>query len=202
MTTPVMIVDDDPAIRDSLVFLFRSRGVAATAWDSAEAFLASGHAERTGCLVLDVRMEGMSGLQLFDRLQAFEVRPEVVFLTGHADVPMAVEALKKGAADFVEKPFNTNELVDRVLAVLERLKARLAERSAEGEERRRREERLSCLSPREREVLDRVVTGAPNKVIAHDLGITERTVEVHRARVLEKMKVRNAVELARLMGRG
>lgn len=201
MDSAVMIVDDDPAIRDSLVFLFRSRGVAATAWPSAEAFLASGAAGRPGCLVLDVRMDGMSGLQLFDRLKAQPERPEVVFLTGHADVPMAVEALKKGAADFVEKPFNDNELVDRVLAVLARLAARLAARSAEGEERRRREERLACLSPREREVLERVVTGAPNKVIAHELGITERTVEVHRARVLDKMKVRNAVELARLMGR-
>jgi two-component system response regulator DctR len=192
----VHVVDDDEAIRDALAWLLRSRGLTARAWPSAEAFLEAWTPELTGCLVLDVRMGGMSGVELFDRLLALGCRVPVIFLTGHGDVPLAVSALKRGAFDFVEKPFNDNQLVDRVVEAL-----------AADEARRRASEseaglasRLALLSPREREVMELVLAGEPNKAIADQLQIAVRTVEVHRSRVFEKMGVRGAVELARLLG--
>ncbi len=194
-TDTVFIVDDDEAIRDALIWLFQSRGVAARAFASAEAFLAAWRPELAGCLLLDIRMGGMSGIELFDRLRAAAARLPVIFLTGHGDVPMAVAALKKGARDFVEKPFNDNELVDRVLEALA------------WDTRRRQDEagsaslaaRLAGLSRRERQVMDKVLAGKMNKVIADDLGVTMRTVEVHRAHVFAKMGVKTAVELAQLL---
>jgi two-component system response regulator DctR len=191
----VHIVDDDPAIRDSLVWLFESRGLRTTTWSSGEALLEGPWADLDGCLVLDIRMEGIGGLELFDRLKARGCRLPIIFLTGHGDVPMAVEALKKGARDFLEKPFNGNELVDRVLAVLD------AEADARERDRLRAaiEERLAALSGREREVMTLMLAGKMNKVIADELGITIRTVEVHRARIFEKTGVRSAVELANLV---
>ncbi len=191
----VHVVDDDDAIRDALSWLLRSRGVPARSWPSAEAFLADCTGEMQGCIVLDVRMEGMSGVELFERLQARRCRLPVIFLTGHGDVPLAVAALKKGAFDFVEKPFNDNDLVDRILAAM----------SHEESLRRAREReegvtaRLAELTPRERQVMERVLAGDYNKTIADALGIAVRTVEVHRARIFEKMGVRSAVELARLV---
>ena len=194
-TECVFIVDDDEAIRDALSWLFRSRGVLARAFASAEDFLAEWSAGMVGCLLLDIRMGGMSGLDLFDRLQEVSITMPVIFLTGHGDVPMAVSALKKGALDFVEKPFNDNELVDRVIEAL-----------ALAAERRQRDagsagiaSRLATLTARERQVMDLVLAGKLNKVIADDLGITMRTVEVHRAHVFEKMGVKTAVELAQLL---
>jgi two-component system response regulator DctR len=191
----VHVVDDDDAIRDALAWLLRSRGLTARTWPSAEAFLAEWSDGTSGCLVLDVRMDGMSGVELFDRLLALGARLPVLFLTGHGDVPLAVAALKKGAFDFVEKPFNDNDLVDRILAAL----------SHDALQRRRRESeatvaaRLAALTARERQVMERVLAGDYNKTIADALGIAIRTVEVHRARIFEKMGVRSAVELSQLL---
>lgn len=191
----VYVVDDDDAIRDALSWLLRSRGVPARCWDSAEAFLADYSDEMRGCLVLDVRMDGMSGVELFDQLLARQSRLPVIFLTGHGDVPLAVAALKKGAFDFVEKPFNDNELVDRIVAAV---------RQEESVRRKLETEasvaaRLAELTSRERQVMERVLAGDYNKTIADALGIAVRTVEVHRARIFEKMGVRSAVELAQLL---
>jgi two-component system response regulator DctR len=191
----VHVVDDDDAIRDALGWLLRSRGVTARTWPSAEAFLAEYGEDTRGCLVLDVRMQGMSGVELYDALLARGCRLPVIFLTGHGDVPLAVAALKKGAFDFVEKPFNDNDLVDRIVAAM---------RHDEGQRARLESEasvaaRLAELTPREREVMERILAGDYNKNIADVLGIAVRTVEVHRARIFEKMGVRSAVELAQLL---
>lgn len=191
----VHVVDDDDAIRDALSWLLRSRGVPARTWPSAEAFLAEYSDGMRGCVVLDVRMDGMSGVELFEHLLARGSRLPVIFLTGHGDVPLAVAALKKGAFDFVEKPFNDNDLVDRIVAGIRqdevlREKARTEASVAA---------RLAELTPRERQVMERVLAGDYNKTIADALGIAVRTVEVHRARIFEKMGVRSAVELAQLL---
>lgn len=188
------IVDDDEAIRDALTWLFKSRHVASHAWPSAEAFLADWREDLRGCLVLDVRMGGMSGLQLFDLLCERGSRLPVIFLSGHGDIPLAVAAVKKGAFDFVEKPFNDNELVDRVIRAMQSDAARKA--AAPGAAVATR---LAQLTPREREVMERILAGKYNKVIADELSIAMRTVEVHRARIFEKMGVRSAVELAQLL---
>ncbi|MCF4165640.1 response regulator [Zavarzinia compransoris] len=192
----VHIVDDDPAIRDALGFLLRSRGVRSTAWDDGAAFLDGAPAPEVACVILDVRMDGLSGLEVFDILRERGVDLPVIFLTGHADVPLAVEALKKGAFDFVEKPFNDNQLVDTVIAALERAAA--ARRH--NRDRDLLAARMASLTPREREVLQCLVEGRLNKQIADHLGVSMRTVEVHRARVFEKMGVRNAVELVAQVG--
>ena len=196
MAEPIVhVVDDDDAIRDALAWLLRSRGVAARTWPSAEAFLAGCSDAMRGCIVLDVRMEGMSGVELFDHLLAHGNRLPVIFLTGHGDVPLAVAALKKGAFDFVEKPFNDNDLVDRIVAAVRH--------DASEQERLESEAsvaaRLAGLTARERQVMERVLAGDYNKTIADALGIAVRTVEVHRARIFEKMGVRSAVELAQLL---
>lgn len=191
----VHVIDDDDAIRDALGWLLRSRGVPARSWASAEAFLAEYSGEMRGCVVLDVRMEGMSGVELFDHLLARGSRLPVIFLTGHGDVPLAVAALKKGAFDFVEKPFNDNDLVDRIVAAVrhdESLRQKLETEASVAA-------RLAELTPRERQVMERVLAGDYNKMIADALGIAVRTVEVHRARIFEKMGVRSAVELAQLL---
>lgn len=192
MNSQAYLVDDDDAIRDALTWLLRSRGIQSQCWDSAEAFLADYRAEMSGCLILDMRMVGMTGLELFDRLLERGCAMPVIFLTGHADVPLAVAALKRGAFDFIEKPFNDNELADRVIQALQ-LEGHRRSRSAD---RLRIEERLATLTEREREVMARILAGKLNKVIADELQIAMRTVEVHRARIFEKMGVRSAVELA------
>ncbi len=188
-------VDDDEPIRDALVWLFQSRRVPTAVFASAEEFLAAQDHRWTGCLLLDIRMDGMSGLELFDRLGELGCILPVIFLTGHGDVPVAVAALKKGARDFVEKPFNDNDLVDRVIEAL----AADADRRSREEDRSSVNSRLADLSGREREVMDRVLAGKLNKQIADELGIAMRTVEVHRANVFTKMGVRTAVELAGLL---
>ena len=193
----VMIVDDDEAIRDALAWLLKSRGLTARTWPSAEAFLADWTEGLRGCVVLDVRMEGMSGVELFERLRALGSHLPVIFLTGHGDVPLAVSALKRGAFDFVEKPFNDNDLVDRIVAAMAQDEAgRRASESAAGVAGR-----LASLTDRERQVMERVLAGDFNKQIADALGIAIRTVEVHRSRLFEKMGVRSAVELAQLLAR-
>ncbi|MCE6952586.1 response regulator transcription factor [Cereibacter sphaeroides] len=195
MTGCVHIIDDDEAIRDSLSFLFASRGLRATAWASGEDFLAALPQPDCACIVLDVRMGGLSGPDTFDRLRATGCRAPVIFLTGHADVPVAVRALKAGAFDFVEKPFNDNAIVDLVLAAIESHTARTAELGA----RQDVERRLATLSAREEEVLRLMLQGRLNKQIADTLGIAMRTVELHRSRLIAKMGARNAVELAALL---
>jgi two-component system response regulator DctR len=191
----VHIVDDDEAIRDALSWLLRSRGVKARAWGSAEGFLAEWSEAMRGCLVLDVRMDGMSGVELFEQLLAQGSRLPVIFLTGHGDVPLAVTALKKGAFDFVEKPFNDNDLVDRIVAAMRHDDSQRERLESEASVAAR----LAELTPRERQVMVRVLAGDYNKTIADALGIAVRTVEVHRARIFEKMGVRSAVELAQLL---
>ncbi len=192
----VHVVDDDGAIRDALAWLLGSRGLSSRTWPSAEAFLAGHDPAAPGCLVLDIRMDGMSGIELFDALAAAGSPLPVIFLTGHGDVPLAVAALKKGAFDFVEKPFNDNQLVDLVFEALRRDLAGRSEKAAGAG----LAARLASLTAREREVMELVLRGEPNKAIADELGLATRTVEVHRARLFEKMGVRSAVELARVLG--
>jgi len=188
------LVDDDEAIRDALTWLLRSRGISARAWDSAEDFLTDYRPDMAGCLILDLRMRAMTGLELFDRLLALGCTLPVIFLTGHGDVPQAVQALKRGAFDFLEKPFNDNELADRVIEAL----ALDARRRARGQQSSAVQERLERLTAREQQVMRGILDGKLNKVIADELGIAMRTVEVHRAHIFEKMGVKSAVELAHL----
>lgn len=195
MTQFAYIVDDDEAIRDSLSWLMQSRDIASQTYPSAEAFLAVWDETFAGCIVLDIRMEEMSGNELFDRLIERGCQLPVIFLTGHGDVPLAVSTLKNGAFDFLEKPFNDNQLVDRVMEAL-RLdeERRLAAASADSINRR-----LAQLTPRERQVMERILAGKLNKVIADELKVCMRTVEVHRASLFEKMGVKTAVELAQVV---
>ncbi|NJM82362.1 MAG: response regulator transcription factor [Tabrizicola sp.] len=188
----VHIVDDDAGIRDALSWLLASRGLAAVEWPSGEAILAALPLEDCACIILDVRMMGSSGPEVFDQLRARGCLAPVIFLTGHADVPVAVHALKAGAFDFIEKPFNDNQIVDVVLAAM----ATHAARQADAAQRRDLSDRLAALSPRETEVMRLMLTGSLNKQIADTLGIAVRTVEVHRSRILTKMGVRTAMELA------
>ncbi|WP_313951502.1 response regulator transcription factor [Accumulibacter sp.] len=195
MNPHAYLVDDDDAIRDSLGWLLESRGVACLSYPSAEDFLAAWNPSLTGCVLLDIRMDGMSGPELFNLLCERGSTLPVIFLTGHGDVPMAVSALKQGAFDFVEKPCNDNELVNRVIEAL-KLDAnqRLAASDADSVNAS-----TSRLTTRERQVMERVLAGTLNKVIADELQISMRTVEVHRANLFEKMGVRTAVELAQLL---
>jgi len=196
----VYLVDDEDVVRDALAWLLRSRRLLSEGFASAEAFetmlagRATGWPASPSCLLLDVRMPGTSGLVLFERLverKLLDLLP-VIFLTGHGDVPTAVAAVKRGAFDFVEKPFADNALVDRIEQALLRSNAAiLRRREAESVARR-----LAELTDRERDVMRLVIEGRPNKLIADELDISVRTVEVHRARVFEKMEVRSAVELA------
>lgn len=195
MSSVVHIVDDEEVIRDSLAFLLASRGVAARGWASGAAFLAAHPLEDCACIILDVRMEDLSGPEVFERLKALGTPPPVIFLTGHADVPVAVQALKAGAFDFVEKPFSDNDIVDLALKAI----AARAAAAAKDAARRDLWARQATLSAREVEVMRLILTGALNKQIADTLGIAMRTVEVHRSRVLAKMGVRNAIELAALL---
>ena len=198
----IFIVDDDAGVREALAWLLRSRRLMSEAYDSAEAFerrlVDSGDkVDHPSCLLLDVRMPGMSGLELFERLieRGLVQALPVIFLTGHADVPTAVDAVKRGAFDFCEKPFSDNALVDRIEQALQQSAQVLASRG----ERVRLQNRLSELTDRERDVMNLVVGGLPNKLIADQLDISVRTVEVHRARVFDKMEVKSAVELANLL---
>ena len=189
------IIDDDEAIRDSLEWLLESRNIPAQSWANAESFLAHFDAcggNTPGCLLLDIRMDGMSGLALFDLLSERGARTPVIFLTGHGDVQMAVGALKRGAFDFVEKPFDDNELAKRITEAMAIDAAQRAESAVSASVA----ESLAQLTPRERQVMEMVLAGKLNKIIADELSISMRTVEVHRARVFEKMGVKSAVELA------
>ena len=191
----VHIVDDDEAIRDALGWLLQSRGLHWRSYKSAEDFLLASAQAQAGCLILDIRMGGMSGLELFAQLADTGFPLPVIFLTGHGDVPMAVSALKKGAFDFFEKPFNDNELATRVGEAM----AHDAHRRAVHASADSINLRIQRLSPRERQIMDGILAGKYNKVIADELNISMRTVEVHRANLFEKMQVKTAVELANLL---
>ena len=200
----VFIVDDDAGVREALAWLLRSRRLPSQSFESADAFAdflntdnRAWQPSQPGCLLLDVRMPGMSGLALFEQLierKLLEVLP-VIFLTGHADVPTAVDSVKRGAFDFCEKPFSDNALVDRVEQAL----ARSAQTLQSLRSKQDLQHNLAVLTERERDVMYLVVEGLPNKLIADQLDISVRTVEVHRARVFDKMNVKSAVELANLL---
>ena len=197
----VFIVDDDASVREALAWLLRSRRLPSQTFDSAEAFweiIEAGFVpQQPSCLMLDVRMPGMSGLALFDRLidRGLHQLMPVIFLTGHGDVPTAVNAVKRGAFDFCEKPFSDNALVDRIEQALAHSTSIFRQR----QKVQRLRQRLAELTDRERDVTRLVVDGLPNKRIAEQLEISVRTVEVHRARVFDKMEVKSAVELANLL---
>ena len=204
----VFIVDDDASVREGMAWLLRTRRLLSESYDSAEAFLQilervspgwgpGGLPAQAGCILLDVRMPGMSGLALFEQLlgQGLAQTWPVIFLTGHADVPTAVDSVKRGAFDFCEKPFSDNALVDRIEQALDLSARQLAQRNRT----RQLEQQLQELTERERDVMRLVIEGLPNKLIADQLEISVRTVEVHRSRVFDKMDVKSAVELANLL---
>lgn len=203
----VYIVDDDAMVREGMAWLLRSRFLSSESFDSADAFearlqhlhspLSADLPREAGCILLDVRMPGQSGLALFEKLiiSGLAQAWPVIFLTGHADVPTAVDTVKRGAFDFCEKPFSDNALVDRVEQALALSQARLAARQIHQE----LSTRLTELTDRERDVMQLVVEGLPNKLISDQLDISVRTVEVHRSRVFDKMNVKSAVELANLL---
>ncbi len=195
MSPETHIVDDDPAVRDALHWLLQSRGVPSRIWASPQEFLDFVDRDLRGCVLLDVRMPGISGIELFDHLRTRHCRLPVIFLTGHGDVPMAVDAIKNGAFDFLEKPYSDNALVDKVLLAM----ATDAELCTREDSIGVVEVNLAQLTAREHEVMQRILAGKLNKVIADELGIAMRTVEVHRSRIFEKMNVRSAVELSQLL---
>jgi two-component system, LuxR family, response regulator FixJ len=190
----VYVIDDDDAARDSLAFLFQTADVAVRTYASATEFLAAAPALKGGCVVTDVRMPQMDGLELLRRLRALDLALPVIVMTGHGDIPLAVEAMKAGAADFFEKPFRD----DAMLAAVQRALGREREHRARETERDAVKERLASLTARERQVLDGLVAGKANKNIAFDLGISARTVEIYRANVMTKMQVASLSELVRM----
>ena len=190
----ILVIDDDPAMRDSLAFLLDVNGFAVTTYETATDFLDHLAGSRVDCIVSDIRMPGMSGLELVRKLKADAVACPVILMTGHGDVALAVEAMKAGAVDFIEKPFEDAALLR---AVGEALRTQSAA-PADGTVKREAEARLVDLSPRERDVLRGLVAGKINKVIAHDLGISPRTVEVYRANLMAKTNVRSMSELMRI----
>ncbi len=197
-TAKAHLVDDDEAIRDALSWLLKSRGIVAATYESAEAFLSAWTPQLCGCIVLDMRMTGMSGLDCFDELRARQSQLPVIFLTGHGDVPLAVATLKKGAFDFFEKPFNDNDLATRISEAM----AQHAELQAANATVDSVKIRISKLTSREKQIMELVLAGKYNKIIADELNISMRTVEVHRANLFDKMEVKTAVELANLLKPG
>lgn len=195
-TEPVVhVIDDDEAARDSLSFLIDCAGIRVRTYPSAIAFLAAVPSMEHGCIVTDVRMPEMSGVELIERLKAIGVTDPVIVITGHADVPMAIQAMKAGVADFLEKPFSDDAILEAIRAAL----ARHHDQNEAEAERARIRERLAILSPRERDVLRGLAQGHANKVIAYDLAISARTVEVYRANLMTKMQARSLSELVRMV---
>ena len=191
----VFVVDDDEAVRTSLRLLLKSVGLPVETFASAQEFLDQFDPRRAGCLVLDIRMPGMSGLELQQHLNDRHSIMPIVFITGHGDVPMAVEAMQAGAVDFIQKPFRDQDLIDRINRALDKDREMRSELRERDEIRRR----MSQLTPREREVLELVTQGKANKVIAGDLNVSQRTVEIHRARVMEKMGANSLAHLVRMV---
>ena len=193
----IYLVDDDDAVRDALGMLFKSIGLKHEAYASALDFLEGYNRARHSCLVADIRMPGLSGLELQQRLNDEHSEIPIIFITGHGDVPMAVTAMKSGAADFVQKPFRDQDLIDRINKALARDLDRRKSRAEQDEIRGR----IALLTPREKEVMERVARGQANKVIAMDLGVSQRTVELHRARVMKKLRMRSVAELVHAIDR-
>lgn len=191
----VFIVDDDDAVRDSLSLLLKSVGLHTRCFESADAFLTDYVPSQLGCLLLDIRMPGMSGIDLHRELLRRQASLPIIFITAHGDIQMAVDAVQHGAVDFIQKPFDDRELVSKVKAAL----ADSARHHEEDVERYEIRQRSATLTAREREVMSQVVQGKANKVIASDLGVSQRTVEIHRARVMEKMKAGSLAQLVRMV---
>jgi two-component system, LuxR family, response regulator FixJ len=191
----VFVVDDDEAVRGSMKLLLKTLDLPAQAFASAQEFLATFDKRRSGCLVLDIRMPGMSGLELQEELNARGGMLPIIFITGHGDVPMAVEAMQRGAMDFLQKPFRDQDLLDRITKALEKDRAG---RELLGNRERIRAH-IATLTPREREVMVLVTQGKANKVIAADLDLSQRTVEIHRAHVMEKMGANSLAHLVRMV---
>jgi two-component system response regulator FixJ len=191
----VYVVDDDSGVRSSIRILLKSVGIGTTTFASAREFLAAYDQSQPGCLVLDIRMPGMSGMELQLELNRLGAVIPVVFITGHGDVPMAVEAMQQGAFDFLQKPFRDQDLIHRIQRALQRDEMhRSALRQTEAIRAR-----LGSLTPREREVLDLLADGKQNKVMAAELGLSQRTVEIHRANVMDKMQARSVAQLVRML---
>ncbi len=190
----VFIIDDDQEVREAIELLMKSVGLATRSFTSAQDYLDQFDPGLAGCLVLDVRMKGISGLDLQERLGREPIHPPVIIITGHGDVPMAVRAVRAGAIDFIEKPFHDQTLLDAVHRAFEQD----ADNRGEASRLADIKERLTRLTPREREILDQVVAGKRNKVIAADLGISQSTVEAHRAKVMEKMEAQSLSDLMRM----
>ena len=190
----VHVIDDDEAVRDSLAFLLKSARIDVRTYDSATAFLATLPTVSGGCIVSDVRMPGISGVDLLRRLRDLKIALPVIVITGHGDVQLAVEAMKIGAADFIEKPFDDDVLLAAIKSALDR-----SQKNAQHDaDRSNLHEKLATLSSREREVLEGLVAGKPNKIIAFDLGISPRTVEIYRANVMTKMSASSLSDLVRM----
>jgi len=190
----VYIVDDEEPVRDSLALLLRSVGIATRAFTDGGSFLAAYSGEMRGCIVVDVRMPRIGGLELQQELNRRGCTLPLIFMTGHGDVPMAVEAMRAGALDFVQKPFNDEDMIRRVQRALEQNERDRAVLEARDELQRR----VAGLTPREREIADRIVAGDANKAIAIDLELSERTVELHRARIMQKMEARGLAHLVQM----
>ncbi|MEI9999429.1 MAG: response regulator transcription factor [Verrucomicrobiota bacterium] len=190
----VFIVDDDISVRQAMESLIRSAGLRAEGFASADEFLARGRPEGPSCLVLDVRLPGLSGLELQQRLNAIKREIPIIFTTGHGDIPMTVQAMKAGAIEFLMKPCLDQNLLDAIAQALERDEAMRRDRAAVRELRERHER----LTPREREVMEKVVSGAPNKQIAADLGTSEITIKVHRGQVMHKMRAKSLPDLVKM----
>ena len=191
----IMVVDDDAGVRNAMRSLLKSVGLESVQYASAQEFLTAYQPSQPGCLVLDIRMPGMSGLELQQQLNLSGAVIPVIFMTGHGDIPMAVEAMQHGAFDFLQKPFRDQDLLDRI----QRAIVKDAELRQSLGEHARIKTHLESLTPREREVLDLMTQGKQNKSIAQDLGVSPRTVEIHRARVMEKMNAQSVAELVRMM---
>lgn len=194
-TKTITIIDDDDAIRDSLRWLFSTRGHAAKCFSSGVQFLKDYNPEEHSCIILDVRMPEMSGLEVFEELHKYSYCPPVLFLTGHGDIPMAVNVLKNGASEFIQKPFKDNEIVDLVESYI----IHDQEKREQWDSLQQIRYRLSQLTSRENEVMDLMLKGKLNKQVADELNIAIKTVEVHRSRILEKMNVKTALGLASLL---
>lgn len=195
MTATVFIIDDDQDVREALQLLMESVGLQVESFTSAQEYLDQFDPQRPGCLVLDVRMPGMSGLDLQARLSAEQIHPPIIIITGHGDIPMAVRAVQAGAIGFLEKPCNDQVLLDSVHRALEQDSRQRGEASRIADIKSRQEQ----LTPRELEVMEQVVKGKRNKVIAADLGVSQSTVEVHRSRVMEKMGAKSLSDLMRMV---
>lgn len=193
--TTVFIVDDDSEVRDALVLLMESVGLRASAFDSAQAFLDQFDATVPGCVITDVRMPGMSGLELQKKLSEKNLHPQIIIITGHGDIPMTVESMRQGALDFIEKPFNDQRLLDSVHRAIE------IDASKRGQATRIAEiqERMETLTKREREVMNLITRGKRNKIIADELHVTQSTVEAHRSKVMEKMQAESLSDLMRMV---